>query len=141
MAAYWAIQRDCVYLHSDCGLCDLLAANVANKMAHVDDAKLFECMDGRANLLQVARRDRQPGSAYLGRHRAIRQLVTCPANRLSKTADDARGIWRGAVGVVRLVYIYGNRHSGLYVLVLVRIFGLGNFFGSQSRAAADRLEL
>ncbi len=37
LAANRTIQRDCVRLHNNCSLRGVFAANVANKMAHVDD--------------------------------------------------------------------------------------------------------
>lgn len=52
------IQRTSIYLHSYCSLRDIFTANVANKMANLDDEKLFKRVDGQTNLLPLTRRGR-----------------------------------------------------------------------------------
>ena len=144
LAAHRTIQRDCLLLHFNRGLRRLPAANVANKVAHVDDEKLFAGVDERANLLSTAGRGGQPRPANFGRHRAVRELDAYIANRIPAAADDARGIRRGAVEFVGRVHVsarrHGNCHIGLHVLVLVRIFGARNFFRAQGRTKINRLE-
>ena len=60
LAANREVQRDSIYLYNYCGLLDLSSTDVTDKMAHVDDEKLSECVDGRANVLQTSRRGGQP---------------------------------------------------------------------------------
>ena len=133
-----------VYLYHHSSLCGLLTANVADKVAHMDDEQLFARVDGRTNLLSTAGRHRQPRPAYFGRHRAIRQLIACLAHRLFKTADDISGVWRSAVEFERLVYVHARRcrncHCRLHVLVLADLFRHRNCFSAQGRTQINRAE-
>ena len=141
LASYRAIQCAGVHLHNNRCLRGVFAANVANKMAHVDDKQLFKRVDGRTNVLSAARFGGQPRPAYFGGHRAIRQHFADVDNRFSASTDDFGGIRRSFVGIERFNHNRGAYNTWLYVLVFVYLFWRRNVFCSQGWTAFNRLEL